>query len=475
MVVVKLLPFVATALLLASCSDPQSLPQEPIDPVKVAPRIIIISGDKQTDTINATLALPIVVEVRDTLDRPARDVEIVFSNTGYMAASQILYFDEFDRLQYSLTLRTDSLGRASARFRLSGNSTFAGAMVVVRALGARAESFVYVRPGTFTHMTAAPRDTTIVVGGQSQLRAFGLDRYNNSGDLAQFTATSTAPAVQVTGTTAQGVAFGRARVAVSSQYGSDTVTINVVPAAIIAGVVPTGNNQITVKALHVAPGRVFSSQATQPEWLEANRLLFVRSQSLVTTDTLGGNETNLVPQFSGSLPDAAPQLGPNGTIYFIDKGIAGQPDEIWKVQTNGTGLARVLQDAARPILRSVSPSPDGTRLVYAAATATTATPGLFVLDLATGTITPLGVSGRFVRWSPDGSWIGYTLLDRVIRSVTPAGAGGPFDFAVGSNEGAFDFSPDGRYIVTDGGVVVDVATRAFAVMNGTVAQPAWRP
>lgn len=138
-----------------------------------------------------------------------------------------------------------------------------------------------------------------------------------------------------------------------------------------------------------------------------------------------------------------------------------------------------------------SPSPDGRRLVFT-------DPGsqLIVVDLATGTPTPLGIVGVGARWSPDGQWLAVVgarqFTSGPLIVLRPDGSGQ----RVVSDETStyltgLSWSPDGRYLLArldrstgQNGVfafneirIVEVATTRFVALRvgaGWV-QPAWSP
>lgn len=165
------------------------------------------------------------------------------------------------------------------------------------------------------------------------------------------------------------------------------------------------------------------------------------------------------------------------------------------INADGTGQ-QDLADGSEPAL-----SPDGTLVAFNRAGAT---PGIYVLDLATGEET-LVFSGNRVRspsWSPDGSKIAFlrskqdpvlgfdpatrrpkwTLEDHFSIAVIPAGGGDVIDLPSQEFSSHPSWSPDGKQIVFDGntGLYIVDATGASGPKlipgtNGVYTQPAWSP
>lgn len=147
-----------------------------------------------------------------------------------------------------------------------------------------------------------------------------------------------------------------------------------------------------------------------------------------------------------------PKYSSDGSwIYFQGHAQATGITGVWRIRPNGDDLERLTPERYRG--RVPAPSSGGDRVSFAGEQ------GLSILDLATGTIDTLDISGGVSRWSPDDRWIAYTQMQALFL-VRPDGtenhrlayAPGWFDF---------DWSPDGEFIVFrgyDGMALVRVET-----------------
>jgi Tol biopolymer transport system component len=170
--------------------------------------------------------------------------------------------------------------------------------------------------------------------------------------------------------------------------------------------------------------------------------------------------------------DAAPDRGVSWSadgsrlFFYSQRGSRGY--EIWSINVDGSGLARVAANESRSIWYP-SASRDGKLSYYDDQTT-------YVVENGRPTALPRGPDGAMpalTAWSPDGSMLAgelrgvpgiavYSLRDRRYTQVTSQGA-------------APHFLPDGRSLLySDGGRlrIVDVATRAVRDVpstNGMVA------
>ncbi len=140
---------------------------------------------------------------------------------------------------------------------------------------------------------------------------------------------------------------------------------------------------------------------------------------------------------------------------------AGVPRVAFAYDVSLGGVPEAIFDNAPYLRRQFSP--DGTRVVVSV------NGGLVVVDLTSGQVQPLGVSGYFPSWSKDGSRIAYLFYLPVDQVVPPeeaifvvAASGGPAKeiARVGYRRQSVEWSPDGSMLLVaqpDGMAIVDAA------------------
>ena len=71
----------AAQLAVSACGEDPTPPPPRPGPAR-KPTIVIVSGNGQRAEVRTALPAPLVVQVLDSLNRPARDVVVRFSNAG---------------------------------------------------------------------------------------------------------------------------------------------------------------------------------------------------------------------------------------------------------------------------------------------------------------------------------------------------------------------------------------------------------
>jgi hypothetical protein len=227
-----------TAVVIVACGGGES----PTTPV-VRPPFSIVSGTAVTDSIQARLLQPLMVEVRTTDGAPRAGVAVSFvamppTDTSRRAERAIVVAPRVSALFAGQTTdTTDAQGHASVLVQLG---TVAGlAAIAIRTPDGLTDTARFtVTAGKVVKVSMAFRDTTLMATESLDRVATLRDRFENvSTTAASLTLTSLIDAPLTL--TASGGAkatgnFGRVRIGVQGAGKTDSAFISVVPAATIA-------------------------------------------------------------------------------------------------------------------------------------------------------------------------------------------------------------------------------------------------
>lgn len=432
------------ALFLAGCPGDSTGPTE-------RPGINVLSGAGIADTVTHVPASPLRVRVRGSDGAPLAGVRVEFR--AEPAGSVYLLAGGPPREDFAAT--TDKDGLASVQIGFGVRAGPAAVVIAAPAAGAVDTATYTVLPGGAARVLGAPSDSTVYVGASYPLRGVVMDRFDNPRtDRVTFSAVS--GPVTVAGEAVRGQAIGRGRVAARAGRLADTMDVSVVPTGVLA--VRT-NRGINGTATDVIVVQVDGSQARTIAPPGEYRV-FEPAQGLGWAP--GGGDVLLAQGEGLSLVNAATaarrvvvQRASHGArfsrdgqwIYFSANGT------LFRVRPDGSGIENVNPPDDTPFNRafnhSPSPSPDGRYLAYVA------DPGhvsrqtfVRVYDLATRTRRPTSLAGTNVAWAPSGDVLVYADDDYRLHLVRSDGSA---IRALGRYEGRvawFDWSPDGRWIVT---------------------------
>jgi hypothetical protein len=470
------LSLLATALLLmaaGACDGP--LHMEPGG-------ISLVSGALQTDTVEAFLAQPLVVEVRDPTGSRMPGVTVRFSaDSATLGAVEqpavSLSTTTPDDYEREVEAVTDATGRAAVRVRLGHVLGTAGIVITVPALGSAAYAEFVIVPGAAVRMTVLPSDTSVYVGGSYALRITTEDRFGHAG--SRITAASDAPAVATATTSVTGHATGRTRVVMKAGQLQVPIFVSVVPQGTMA-VVADGIHAVGLdgsgyrRMVQEGPGGA-------PGWFpDGLRLVFTRRGRT----WISGPDGVAQPLVQGTNPlaaEARPRPSRNGEWVYFDGYDADNHSSPYRVRADGTGLQ--LLPGFTPDARyagRTTPSPAGDRVVYTQQTASGLT--LRIMDLQTGQLVAQDIPGYEAAWS-HGDSIAYLDPAGVLRMMSSAGQGHRAVVDGIRYVGGFDWSPDDQWIAlradaTDSTLeIVRVATgeRIPVPAVGRIFGLAWRP
>lgn len=476
-------------VLLAGCGDgtgPAS---------RGTPGIRIVSGADLTDTIEARSTQDLIIEVRDGAGRPIPGVVVRMAalwtppGTTSVPTMRVAYPTG---LGFGWEGPLDEASRARVAPVFGGVAGPAGLEIRVPSLGLVDTAHFTVLPGNPVRVVAEPGDTVVAVGGTARVRGSARDRRDNPRPASP-TWRVLSGAATATGDDGWAMpAAGFARVVATLGTMEDTVAIAAVPAGTISGFAAQPNGGRTVVLFDVDGTRrrtVLTSSATaigedqwDPSWSGAAWQLFFQHERsgnsrIYVADTLGSMR-RLTRDDVPLLREYSPAPSSDGAwVYLGGLRNAFASQELFRVRPDGSDFQALATGlpAGPAFDGSPSPSPDGTRVAFVSSRTDNVTM-LFVLDLASGSVTPLGVRGVEPRWSPDGEQIAYIQSDE-LRLIRPDGQGGR---SLGRSLGVpFSWSPDGRWIVGRGDnptfVYVDLVTGERARVPGTegLSSPAW--
>lgn len=491
-------------LLLAAACAAAAACESPSEPPPALPRFEIVTGDGQTDTIEARLAVPLAVVVRDSTGRPLPAVQVFFESIGF-GLGAFVYPDGPGRLA------TDATGRAVTPLRAGTQAGTARVIIRVPSLGYLDTATYTVLPGAAAGIVALPRDTALYVARTLPPRASVVDRLGNRRPDAVAVAVGGGP-LAAEGGLLRTTAIGRASWIASAGALADTGWISVVPQGRIAG---HWLHQITGDTARMVFVELDGSGQTsfdigywwQPEqeWAPGGTHLvmndggqaFGSSVNHIALATPAGALTRILPDDVRLRETANPTWSRDGAwIYFtaVPDTVRGLPNdyrkpEIWRARADGTGVERVgpaatyYEGDSHP-----SVSPDGTRVVYESQRGPA---GLRIQHLGTGAIRTIP-GGHRASWSPvDANLVAYGVPAsglggsgieiRLMRADgTPVGGRlGPAEYVYIT----FSWSPDGRWLIADrtgSGItdLIEVATgQVLPVMSlhGRLWDPVWKP
>jgi hypothetical protein len=319
----------------------------------------------------------------------------------------------------SVTVSTNSVGRASAQIRLLSQPGLARFLVTVPALELTDTFQFTINPGNGVQLYIQPRDSAVYKGGSFGVSAAVLDQWGNP-RADPITLTTPDPAIVEVSPDGRltGLAYGQARIVATGGGFTDATKVSVLPAGTIAVGLYAVPSNVAVSGLDGSGFRTIVETGVYgggaPSWSPDGSLLAYHyagsagSPSLWVTD-LAGNARKLISQHPGSFSEEGfPRFSRDGVwIYFQGITFTVNPGEIWRIHPDGTGLEMVGQPGSSTGADYYpDPSPDGTKVVFAT---TRGQQGfrIRVRTLATGVEDDLGVSGLVPRWSPAGDWIAY--------------------------------------------------------------------
>ena len=414
----------------------------------------VVAGDGQSDTVLATLAQPLIVEVRDSTGRIAGGRTVLFTSLSDELASRsrptaYVTANVDEGFGFDASDTTDADGQARTFLHYSIVAGTARVVVSVPDLQVVDTVSFTVIPGTLATFSLAPHDTTVPPGASYSLRVTVEDRFRNRIDNVAPTFTVTAAAVSPLGQVTVDTAIGRASVVASYQGLTDTASATIFPRLPMVGKWIDYNGSGGV-VLIASDGTGFSNLFPSSEFsLSPHAVLWTTSvvfylgdperNSKVWIIEPGGAPRQFLP--ASVAPDSWPRLSPDGKwIYFVRGG-----NSLWRAQVDGTSLDSLTDMSPPRTYRAPTISPDGRSV------AIEDTKGVKIVDVITRASRTLSVVCGEPRYSPDGA--SFACRDSsTISTINTDGANARIlvsydDYRLEDFLTGVDWSPDGKWIL----------------------------
>jgi Tol biopolymer transport system component len=513
----KLLTRGAAAIVMLAAAAACDSPSGSNPPPGGTPGLRVVSGADGSDTIDALLAQPLVVQLNDSRGQPMANVDVGFLSVavaeGSTQPSVVISPTRGIGADGSVVLeRTDAQGRAAIRVRMGRKAMRGGVMIGRPEDDVPILAEFTVQPGAARTLSAEPADTAVRVGRTFGLRASALDRHGNPRSAEGVTYRVASGPATLAGSSVSGSAVGRAAIIAEVPTAADTAWVSVVPEGTIAAytAVAITNQKASLYTMELDGSNLLSRVTTGANgghsanmgsaWSADGSQIFYHdshtdyTRSLYVLDVATGTSRRLLSESDRMLEESWPRFA-DGWVYFeggsFDDRAQGTVNDplVYRVRPDGTGKTQVTQWDLIGTSRHGMPAPSGAQLAFVGSFANPKP--LHVLDVATGDMRSLGVIGQSPRWSHDGSEIFYvasgdlTYGSGQIRAIRPDGTG---DRAVTSGatpyDAHFDISPDGAYLIAsmrDGGLAVirlsdglELPVRTPALQQHLMA-PSWKP
>jgi WD40 repeat protein len=384
-------------LIAAGCSEPQG--PDSLGSHR-APGMIMTGPARVSDTIQAVIQDPIIVQVTRADGSPSANAIVQFFSEEQGAPVFRTLEDAAAYQWWNGQATADADGRVTVFVRLG---TVAGSHRVWAVAGEYADTIVFqVNPGAPTGTYAGPADTAVVIGDSYPLSIRAADRHGNPRtEVPEDITVSSAdgPVAQAQGPIVSALSIGRARVNVSSRFGTTQIHLSVVPHAMLAMV---DSGLVLAATAGTSSIRVMNGDVSCPRWHpDGERLLLGGLRIVMVQGALSHIATgnpNLIP--------GCGEFSSDGELIYFDGRLATESDDavqVWRIRMDGTGLEKIIAPAAGGRASKASPSPDGGRIAYLLSDSTDR---LVVHTLATGAEDTIDSGfAQYGLWSPNGEWI----------------------------------------------------------------------
>lgn len=439
----------------------------------------IVAGNNAADTVLASPAQALIIELRNEARQPLKGVVVRFESLfGSGSSTPWALISRVDGSTFT-TLTTDTTnadGRASALVQFGSRAGTARVVVRIPELGLRDTATFVIQPGNVTTVIVEPQLVTRYAGVGVPLSASVRDSYGNlRSDPVTYAAVY--GGVTVSNGVATPQTEGLHKIVASAGAANDTARISSPPRGVLAvarfGTLFTINTDGS-GAQEIASVDHVSTMVWSPDGAS---LLVDGHMAPLRRVTLSGQVTTLTEE-----PAYYPHFSADGTkVYYASFG-TGSTWRIRSINADGTDAADVVVHATEHFV-APAPAPSASYLVMVGVRGSWQDV-LWRFDVGSGVAAPLGIGGHTPRWSPDGASVAFVeapaqriaVMDAAlgnVRRVTQETAG----YGLG-----ISWSPDGKWLAVSNEStwrieLVHVASGVVLPLDlppGMYA-PAWRP
>ena len=402
---------------------------------------------------------------------------------------------------------TDVNGRVAFQIRNGGRAGQWG--LGFRARGASVLSIpVNTLPGAPARLQLVPDIVRTLPAKRFQLRTFAFDRRNNPlGDFPAAYEVVEGKSVASVNSVGAGLGreFGIAIIRSTTAIGAANTEVRVFPEIRVAGTAqPFSPTTVAPGSLvtgfldgsdigPVGAVKAFDS-GSEVDWSPDASLIALEGVYPGASPTdrhiflarLDGKSEPLTPEFQNSAGEFGPRFSPNGEFVYFSKRTAGGGAELWRARLSTRAVERIGPATTENAHRYPSFSPDGRSVLFIRNTPQhgTALGDVVIVDLATGNLTDTGIDAVHAEWSPTSDRLAVmtrnqnvwelSIVQRDGTLIRKLGTAGSASSDPGGVLTSFDWSVDGRYILTEF-AVIDVDSGVTVPTSSDVLRRSWRP
>lgn len=440
--------------LTASCGGDSTAP--PLPGLEPSEQLEIVRRPSSSDTVDAILSDSLVIVVRDSLGNPVAgdSVLLIGSQAGDRQPTMYFWRENLGAWGYYAPFRTDGRGRLALPIRMGPYAGSARLIVAItRGQLSLADTITFTTlPGQVHSVAAVPADTALLANRSFDITTSFADRHGNSRTgTAVFTSFNDALTVDAAGHVAT-TRIGRSAIIAAAGAARDTTWVSVVPRMRLA--IAQWEKLILVQSDGTDRREfTFDGKIAGLGWLPGSSEILVSFAGsdwprLMAVDTVTGGMRRVIPPTPGIGAEYSPIVSADGAFIYFTVDNAQGAYEIWRVRPDGTQateLTTLAPTVHTPYTGTPSPAPQQTHVVASLGHQQLAT--LEVIALADGNRRALGRTG----WSPLWSRVDDRIAFHAEDGLHIINADGSGDHRISSadriNEGAFNWTPDGRWLL----------------------------